>query len=117
MAAELGASPRVVDDVRLCVSEAATNAVRHAYRHGGGELRIRVDARDGAFTVVVRDDGVGLVGFQREGELGHGLRIMERLATRFAIESAPDAGTRVRMVFELEHAGRLPTRSPPSSAG
>jgi anti-sigma regulatory factor (Ser/Thr protein kinase) len=100
-ASQLGAGRGVVDDVKLCVSEAATNIVRHAYREDRGELRIRVESRGDELTVIVRDEGVGLEVFQREGELGHGLRIMERLAKRFAITSLPNAGTEVLMVFPL----------------
>jgi anti-sigma regulatory factor (Ser/Thr protein kinase) len=98
---ELGARPRVVDDVKLCVSEAATNIVRHAYREDLGELWIRVETRGDELTVLIRDAGIGLEVFQREGELGHGLRIMERLAKRFAITSLPNVGTEVLMVFPL----------------
>ena len=101
IAASLGAPPGVIDDVRLCVSEAATNTVRHAYGDADGALWIKVDERDEELTVVVCDDGGGLEGFRREGELGHGLRIMGQLASRFTVTSAPRAGTQVRMVFPL----------------
>ena len=37
---ELGGSERLVDDVRLCVSEAVTNAVRHAYEAVPGAAQI-----------------------------------------------------------------------------
>ena len=100
-AARLGASPGVIDEVRLCVSEATTNVVRHAYTGGKGEIRIVLEARGGQLVVVVRDDGVGLDGFQREGELGHGLRIIDQLTYDFVITSAPHAGTELRMVFSL----------------
>ena len=100
-AARLGASPGVIDEVRLCVSEATTNVVRHAYAGGKGEIRIVLQEKDDQLVVVVRDDGFGLDGFQREGELGHGLRIIDQLADQFVITSAPHAGTELRMVFSL----------------
>ena len=100
-ASRLGATPKVIDDVRLCVSEATTNVVRHAYAGGEGEIRILLEERGDELVVVVRDDGVGLEGFQREGELGHGLRIIDQLASEFVVTSAPHAGTELRMVFPL----------------
>jgi hypothetical protein len=45
---------------------------------------------------------VGLGGFQREGDLGYGLRIIEQLTLRCAITSAPNMGTEVLMVFALD---------------
>jgi anti-sigma regulatory factor (Ser/Thr protein kinase) len=101
IATRLGASPQVVDDARLCVSEAASNVVRHAYRNGRGDLMLTVASSDTELMVVVRDDGVGLADFRREGDLGYGLRIIDELAVRSAISSAPNAGTEMRMVFAL----------------
>jgi anti-sigma regulatory factor (Ser/Thr protein kinase) len=101
VAARLGGSPPVVDAVRLCVSEAVTNIVRHAYLEGNGEIRISVAEADSELTVVVRDDGVGLTPFRQEGDLGYGLRIIERLALRYSITSAPNHGTELQMVFAL----------------
>jgi len=104
VAAGLGSSSSVVDAVRLCVSEAATNVVRHAYLNGAGEIRISVAGTDSELTVVVGDDGVGLTRFHQEGELGYGLRIIEELAQRLSITSAPNHGTELQMVFALDGA-------------
>lgn len=97
---ELGADEDTVDDVRLCVSEAVANVVRHAYADGG-ELLVRVEEQAGEVTVVVGDEGSGLSGFRSDGDLGYGLRIIDRLAARCAITSAPNLGTEVQMVFPL----------------
>jgi anti-sigma regulatory factor (Ser/Thr protein kinase) len=102
VAASLGASKRLVEDLRLCVSEAAANVVRHAYSREEGVLSLTLERSGDELTVVVRDEGVGLIGFQREGDLGYGLRIIEQLTLRCAITSVPNAGTEVRMVFALE---------------
>jgi anti-sigma regulatory factor (Ser/Thr protein kinase) len=101
IAAKAGASDRAIEDVRLCVSEAVANVVRHAYREHG-DVSIMVEREGEELTVVVRDDGVGLGGFQREGDLGYGLRIIDELTRRCAISSMPDMGTEVRMVFALD---------------
>jgi anti-sigma regulatory factor (Ser/Thr protein kinase) len=50
---------RLADDVRLCVSEAVTNVVRHAYGKTGGEVEVRIESEDGEVSVrvSVRDTG------------------------------------------------------------
>lgn len=104
-AAELGASERVVEDVRLCVSEAVANVVRHAYGTRRGEVEVAVEREDGELNVVVHDDGRGLRSTRlRRSVGGFGLEIIERLAGRSTITSTLGAGTEVRMTFSLGSA-------------
>jgi serine/threonine-protein kinase RsbW len=101
-AAELGASERVVDDVRLCVSEAVSNVVRHAYGTERGEVDVAVEHDDGQLAVVVHDDGPGLSGARFRGPAGgFGLTIIDKIAGRSTITSPRGAGTEVRMTFPL----------------
>jgi serine/threonine-protein kinase RsbW len=101
LAAELGFERSVVEDVRLCVSEAATNVVRHAYKGAEGEMSVVVDEEGGEFVVAVRDEGVGLSDFRHEGDLGYGLRIIEIVSDRCNVSSAPQMGTQLEMTFLL----------------
>ena len=102
VAAELTASDRLVDDVRLCVSEAVTNVVRHAYGTKRGSLDVVVEHEDDEFVVLVRDQGMGLTASGRRGKPGgFGLKIIEKVSSRHSIESAPKTGTEIRMVFAL----------------
>jgi serine/threonine-protein kinase RsbW len=102
IAAQVGGSTRMVEDVRLCVSEAVANVVRHAYGGEEGDVTLSAELGTGELLVIVRDGGVGMTGFQREGDLGHGLRIIDELTVRCAIMSAPGMGTELRMVFALD---------------
>ena len=99
----LGASGRLVDDVRLCVSEAVSNVIRHAYsrsRRGDVELLVELEADE--VNVVVRDTGVGLGARSRPARSGgYGLQIIGRIASRCTIASTTGAGTEVRMTFSL----------------
>ena len=56
-AAEQGADADTLAAVELCVSEAVSNAVVHAYRKLGGRGPVEVEARrpDGYLCVYVRD--------------------------------------------------------------
>lgn len=101
-AAEAGADAEVLDDIRLCVNEALTNVVAHAYPAEPGVVEIGVESGGDELTVVVSDEGKGLTEFRNDGSVGHGLRIIEKLARRYVISSAPNRGTEVRMVFPLD---------------
>jgi anti-sigma regulatory factor (Ser/Thr protein kinase) len=103
---------RLADDVRLCVSEAVTNVVRHAYGRQRGELELVVLRHDGDVTVVVRDDGKGMTKGDREGRSGgFGLKIIAKVASEHEIRTRPRSGVEMEMVFRAEEpAERAPTR-------
>lgn len=95
-----------LQDVRLLVSELASNAVRHG-GPGQSSLTLGCDARTVRAAVV--DPGPGFVPAVRDAGLpgepvdvlsegGHGLRLVARLATRWGVDDA--GGTRVW--FELD---------------
>ena len=111
IAAQAGAGEGVIDDVRLCVAEAFTNAVVHGYGTEAGPVHVLVETARGELTVVVSDEGRGLTDFRREGDIGYGLKIIERLTRRHLISSAPSAGTEVRMIFGL--SAQTPIRNGP----
>ena len=61
-AADQGADAHTLAAVELCVSEAVSNAVVHAYRKLGGRGPVEVEARrpDGYLCIYVRDRGSGV---------------------------------------------------------
>src|SRR5918994_7202207 len=64
IAEELALPRRLVEDMRLAVTEACTNVVRHAYVDGEADaanaLRVELLPREGGMRVIVSDDGRGL---------------------------------------------------------
>lgn len=99
---KVGGDRRLADDVRLCVSEAVSNVVRHAYagvRSGAAE--IVVERENNELSVVVRDSGKGATPAKRAKSGGFGLKIIDKLTSAYTFESKPDAGTEVRMVFPI----------------
>jgi anti-sigma regulatory factor (Ser/Thr protein kinase) len=98
MAADCGMDAEGVADVRLAVTEAATNAVVHGYAEATGELVVSAVARDGELSIVIGDTGPGLgEGGGRSG-LGAGLSVIATVAERLRIVSDP-RGTQVHMAF------------------
>lgn len=75
--------------------EAVTNAIKHARARF---VNISLENHDGATTLMITDDGVGLPEGAARGE-GMGLRIMayraSMMGAAFVAERLPDSGTRV----------------------
>jgi anti-sigma regulatory factor (Ser/Thr protein kinase) len=88
--------------VRLAVSEAATNAVVHAYREetGNGELHVRAFVDASELVVVVADEGIGLAPRPDSPGLGLGMPLMASVTTSFQVVSG-GAGTEIHMAFAL----------------
>lgn len=101
-----GADREVVNDVALCVHEALTNVVRHAYEDRPGPVEVRVVRGSSELIVVVRDMGRGLIA-RGAGTFGYGLKIIDRLARRLSIAASPGGGTEVRMSFPLGKRRRV----------
>jgi serine/threonine-protein kinase RsbW len=95
-----------VGAVRLAVSEAATNAVVHAYRETEGGLEVRGHVDGGELIIVVRDNGAGLAPRPDSPGLGLGMPLMASVTSRFQIVSR-GRGTEVHMAFALPD-GRRP---------
>lgn len=87
-------------DVALAVTEAATNAVLHAYRgEKTGRMRVVACARRSGLVVVVRDYGCGMAPNPNSPGSGLGLSVIGALVAEMNIERPADGGTRVRMRF------------------
>jgi anti-sigma regulatory factor (Ser/Thr protein kinase) len=103
-ASEAGASEPVVDAIVLCTGEAVSNAALHAYQPAPGPdgvVEVVLERTDEEIVVIVTDFGAGFADARGMQEKGFGLKLIERLTSRYVVSSARDAGTTVRMVFAL----------------
>ena len=99
----------VIEDMRLAVTEACTNVVRHAYADGEpGPVEILIRPEGNTLLVIVSDEGRGLAPRADSTGPGLGLPLIAALSHSFEIEQVPDNGSRLRMAFrrgpELELA-------------
>jgi signal transduction histidine kinase len=89
--------PEVEQELYRVAQEALNNVLKHAH---ASRAAVRLDVHDGRAVLEVADDGVGFEPALRGGA-GFGLSGMreraERLAGTLTVESAPGAGTRVRV--------------------
>jgi serine/threonine-protein kinase RsbW len=103
LAKDCGMDAEGIAAVRLAVTEAATNAVVHAYAEAAGELRVTAALHDGELTIVIGDTGSGLVGRQDSPGLGLGLALIAKVVERLKIISRPGS-TEIHMAFPCPHA-------------
>jgi len=90
----------VIEDMRLAVTEACTNVVRHAYSDGEpGPVEILIRPEGDTLQVVVSDRGRGLTPSSDTAGPGLGLPLIAALAHSLEIEQAPSCGSRLRMSF------------------
>lgn len=105
VARDFGADRDVLLQINLAVSEAATNAIQHAYRDraaaDAGDVRVVVRAADDLLAVHIHDDGIGLTPRADSPGLGLGLCLMAHETARFEVRKGRAGGTEVVLHFPL----------------
>jgi serine/threonine-protein kinase RsbW len=105
-----GLDSDTIGDLKLALTEAVSNSVRHAYDSPGeGQVEIRYELRSDRITVEVVDDGEGFdpdeaPSFDGDelSEGGLGIAIIRTVADDVEIESRPGVrGSRLRFVKNL----------------
>ena len=96
-------------DLKLALTEAASNSVRHAYGDAGGCVDITYQLDDDRLAIEVTDEGGG---FDASGDAeerdvsegGLGIAIIRAVADEFEVGSGPAGrGSRLRFVKVLSH--------------
>ena len=96
--AESLALPRAVsEDMRLAVTEACTNVVRHAYNDENGKIDVIVRPQGEALEVIVADTGRGIGPSPDTEGPGLGLPLIAALADSLHVEQEDRAGSRLIM--------------------
>jgi serine/threonine-protein kinase RsbW len=100
----------VLGDLKLALTEACTNSVRHAYAGGEGTVEILYELHDDKLVVEVVDEGEGFepprepsVALSEDelSEGGLGIAIIEALADEFEIRERAQGGSSLRFVKHL----------------
>jgi serine/threonine-protein kinase RsbW len=98
-------SQETLGDLKLAITEACSNSVRHAYPEGGGVVEIVYDLRPDRLVVEVVDDGEGfelgepVAGLEDLTEGGLGIAIIRSIADELEIGSRENGrGSRLRFV-------------------
>ncbi len=96
-------------DLKLALTEAVSNSVRHAYADGSGFVSIAYELSGAALAVEVVDDGKGFdperppaLEGEELTEGGLGIAIIRTIADEFELQSSPGVrGSRLRFVKRL----------------
>lgn len=99
VARSLGFPESSVQDVRLAVTEACTNVVRHAYDGPDGRFDVAAAAQPDGLEVTIADRGCGLKPRVDGGPGGLGLPLMAALASSVEFAETDGRGTTVRLSF------------------
>ena len=106
--------PETLADLKLAITEAASNSVRHAYSDGSGTVELLYDLQPDRLVIEVSDDGEGFdydydrepAAVDLEDELtegGLGIAIIKTIADEFELGRGRDGrGSRLRFVKRLE---------------
>ena len=94
----------LTEDIRLAVSEACTNVVRHAYADGEGTIDVLVHSGGSALEITVADAGRGLGPSPDTAGPGLGLPLIAALADSLQVERSESAGSRLTMSFRRTRA-------------
>jgi serine/threonine-protein kinase RsbW len=99
LAEALALPAAVTEDIRLAVTEACTNVVRHAYENSEGTIDVVVRPNGEALEVVVGDTGRGMAPSPDTRGPGLGLALIAALADSVQVERGVGTGCRVAMRF------------------
>jgi serine/threonine-protein kinase RsbW len=102
-------SPELLGDLKLALTEACTNSVRHAYAGGSGTVEIVYELHPDRLVVVVSDEGEGftpetprpLDGEELDAEGGLGIAIIRALSDELEITQRRPGGSSLRFVKKL----------------
>jgi serine/threonine-protein kinase RsbW len=101
-------SEEALADLKLAITEACGNSVRHAYPDGPGDVSVAYALDPGAIELIVEDQGSGLEedagsASASTGESGMGMSIMRAVVDELDISAGADGrGTVVRMTKRFE---------------
>jgi serine/threonine-protein kinase RsbW len=101
-------SEEALADLKLAITEACGNSVRHAYPEGSGDVSVAYSLRADSLELVVEDQGTGLdpsiVNATSEtGESGMGMSIIRAVVDQLEVRPGADGkGTCVRMTKRLD---------------
>lgn len=92
--------PELVEDMRLAITEACTNVVRHAYSADEtGTIEVMIRPTGDRLDLIVSDHGSGFGPSPDVSGPGLGLPMITALADTVDIEHGPGRGTRLAISF------------------
>lgn len=114
-AAQLDFTIDEVDDIKVAISEAVSNAIIHGYAERPGMVAVEARAYEDRLEIVVEDRGRGIEDVEKAlqpafttdpGRMGLGLTFMDSFMDELSVRSTPGKGTTVLMVKRPQQAAK-----------
>jgi len=112
--AQLDLSLNDIEELKVAMSEAVSNAIIHGYRNNpDGLVRVQLQIAPEALTIVVHDKGCGIADIEQAMQpafstdperMGLGFVFMQSFMDKLRVDSAIDEGTTVTMIKYLNRA-------------
>ncbi len=109
--AQLDITLNELDELKVAISEAVTNAIIHAYAgKKNGRIRIEAMLYEQAMEIIVEDTGLGIEDVEqamqpdfssKPDRMGLGFSFMQSFTDTLEVHSVPGQGTRVKMLKTL----------------
>ncbi len=106
-ASQLDFTLNELEEIKVAVSEAVTNAIVHGYENRADRtVALTVEIRKDTLKIVVEDTGKGIEDIEKALQpayssdperMGLGFSFMQSFSENLQVESGPGAGTRVTM--------------------
>jgi anti-sigma regulatory factor (Ser/Thr protein kinase) len=109
VAEAVGLPADTVEDIRLAVTEACTNVVRHAYGGREGPMEVQATPGEHELTVTVADRGRGIRPDPAGEGPGLGLPLIATLTADLEVDIGPERGSRLSMCFRAPGGSTLQT--------
>ena len=106
-AAQLDLTLNEVEEIKVAVSEAISNAVIHGYAQTSGQVEVTMNLYEDKLEFIIVDHGHGIADIDQARQpayssdperMGLGFVFMESFMDQLEIESAVGQGTKVRLV-------------------
>lgn len=99
-----------IEEIKVAISEAVSNAIIHGYQDGSGEIEIKMSLANEILKIEIIDQGQGIknisqvtdASYTNNGRMGLGLTFIDSFMNSFEIESKLGNGTKLKMSKEPE---------------
>ncbi len=112
LGAQLDLSLNDIEELKVAVSEAVSNAIIHGYQNNPNYIvYLDLDIADGILKIVVKDEGCGISNIEQAMQpaystdperMGLGFVFMQTFMDELRVESTLEVGTTVTMIKHLK---------------
>ena len=102
-----------INDIKMAVSEAVTNAIIHGYEGEKGEIYINLKIANNTLYIEIKDNGKGIENIEKAMQplytskpdmerSGMGFTVMEAFMDKISVESSLGKGTKICMEKKIK---------------